>query len=212
MRLSDNIQNIQRMNNKDEAKEEEKAEKPLITSDALATTADGKEKDKSIAEVFDDPLHFEVFTARCHDTGEMANLENARLFKEDILKRNAKSTHFLKFQSLRLGVNSIIALSTALQGKSVEKLNLSDNSISDFGMHAIKTIINNLHVEYLNLASNMISGDGLECILEDLIKNQYLKFLDIGVVEGSIRKNSLGIQGAICISALLIRNKVLEGL
>jgi hypothetical protein len=79
-------------------------------------------------------------------------------------------------------------------------------------MHAIKTIINNLKIDYLNIASNMISGDGLECILEDLIKNQYLKYLDVGVVEGSIRKNSLGIQGAICISALLIRNKFLEAL
>ena len=62
----------------------------------------------------------------------------------------------------------------------------------------------------INLASNMISGDGLEQILEDLIKNTTLKSLDLGVVEGSIRKNSLGIQGAICISALLIRNKYLE--
>lgn len=77
-------------------------------------------------------------------------------------------------------------------------------------MHAIKNIINNIGISHLNLASNMISGDGLELILEDLIKNQTLKSLDIGVVEGSIRKNSLGIQGAICVSALLIRNKNLE--
>lgn len=61
----------------------------------------------------------------------------------------------------------------------------------------------------MNLASNMISGDGLELLLEDLIKNTNLKQLDIGVLEGSIRKNSLGIQGAVCISALLIRNKTL---
>lgn len=162
--------------------------------------------------MFDDQLHADVFTARCHDTGEDANAENARLFKEDILKRNAKNSTFLKFQSLRLGVNSIIALSTALQGRNVDKINLADNSISDFGMHAIKTIITNMTVTYLNLASNMISGDGLECILEDLIKNTTLKHLDLGVVEGSIRKNSLGIQGAICISALMIRNKILETL
>jgi len=211
MRLSDNIQNIQRMNNKEDTKEEEaKQEKSLATIEKYGP-GDSK-GEKSIQEIFDDPLHYEVFTARCHDTGESSNPENARLFKEDILKRNAKSSIFLKFQSLRLGVNSIIALSTALQSKQIEKLNLADNSISDFGMHAIKTIINTTKIEYLNIASNMISGDGLESILEDLIKNLYLKFLDIGVVEGSIRKNSLGIQGAICISALLIRNKTLEGL
>lgn len=77
-------------------------------------------------------------------------------------------------------------------------------------MHAVKNLLPGL--TQLNLASNMISGDGLELILEDLIKNNSLKILDLGVIEGSIRKNSLGIQGAICISALLIRNKKLESL
>ena len=58
----------------------------------------------------------------------------------------------------------------------------------------------------------MISGEGLELFLDDLIDNRDLKHLDLGVVEGSMRKNSLGIQGAVCISALLIKNKVLESL
>lgn len=67
-------------------------------------------------------------------------------------------------------------------------------------------------VKSLNLASNMISGEGLELFLDDLIANTNLKHLDIGVVEGSMRKNSLGIQGAVCISAMLIRNKTIESL
>lgn len=48
-------------------------------------------------------------------------------------------------------------------------------------------------VKAINLASNMISGEGLELFLDDLIANTHLKSLDIGVVEGSMRKNSLGI-------------------
>jgi Ran GTPase-activating protein (RanGAP) involved in mRNA processing and transport len=56
----------------------------------------------------------------------------------------------------------------------------------------------------------MISGEGLELILDDLVENTTLRHLDLGVTEGSTRKNSLGIQGAVCISALLIKNKVLE--
>ena len=79
-------------------------------------------------------------------------------------------------------------------------------------MPAIKTTIKNSHLKFLNLASNMISGEGLELFLDDLIENQDLKLLDLGVVEGSMRKNSLGIQGAVCISALLIKNKILESL
>jgi Ran GTPase-activating protein (RanGAP) involved in mRNA processing and transport len=58
----------------------------------------------------------------------------------------------------------------------------------------------------------MISGEGLELFLDDLIANTNIKHLDIGVLEGSMRKNSLGIQGAVCISAMLIRNKVVESL
>jgi Ran GTPase-activating protein (RanGAP) involved in mRNA processing and transport len=58
----------------------------------------------------------------------------------------------------------------------------------------------------------MISGEGLELILDDLIANTSIKALDLGVIESSMRKNSLGIQGAVCIAALLIRNKSLQSL
>lgn len=165
-----------------------------------------------IAELFEDQLHTDLFNARCHDTGETTNIENAKLFKEDLLRRNVKNSSTLNLQSLRLGINAIIALSNALQTRKFEKLNLADNAISDYGMHAIKNIINNSGVRSLNLASNMISGEGLELFLDDLIANTQLKHLDIGVVEGSMRKNSLGIQGAVCIAAMLIRNRTIESL
>ena len=45
-------------------------------------------------------------------------------------------------------------------------INLADNAISDYGMHAIKQIIGNPQIKGLNLASNMISEAGLEMILE----------------------------------------------
>lgn len=34
--------------------------------------------------------------------------------------------------------------------------------------------------------------------------------LDLGVQEGSIRKNSFGIDGARCLAAVLLQNKTLE--
>jgi len=72
-------------------------------------------------------------------------------------------------------------------------LKLADNAITDYGMHAIKNILNSTKLTSLNLASNMISGEGLELFLDDLISNQTLTVLDLGVVEQSMRKNSLGI-------------------
>lgn len=110
---------------------------------------------------------------------------------------------------MRLGINSLSALSGLIAQRKVERLNLADNSISDFCMHSIKMLLQNAGLKSLSLASNMISGEGLELLLDDLIENLTIRHLDLGVVEGSMRKNSLGIQGSVCISALLIKNKVL---
>ena len=95
-----------------------------------------------------------------------------------------------------MGINSIIALSNNInfdKYKNIEKLQLADNAVTDYGMHAIKNIIQSRNLTSLNLASNMISGEGLELLLDDLINNRSLKQLDLGVVESSMRKNSLGI-------------------
>jgi hypothetical protein len=88
-------------------------------------------------------------------------------------------------------------------------LNLADNSISEYGMHAVKNLISSSGIEQINLASNMISEVGLSLVLDDLIKNTRLKVLDLGISEGSIRKNSFGIDGARCLAAVLLQNKVL---
>ena len=49
----------------------------------------------------------------------MALVENAKLFKEDLLRRNVKNSNTLNLQTLRLGINSIIALSNALPNRKV---------------------------------------------------------------------------------------------
>ena len=45
-----------------------------------------------IKELLEDPLYIEIFSAKCHDSGESTNVENAKLFKEDLLKRNVKNS------------------------------------------------------------------------------------------------------------------------
>mgnify|MGYP000920133399 CR=1 FL=1 len=50
----------------------------------------------------------------------------------------------------------------------------------------------------------MISYAGIEMIIEELAKSAGLKCLDLGVMEGSIRKNSLGVDGAKCIAGILL--------
>lgn len=70
-------------------------------------------------------------------------MDNAKLFKEELLKRNVKNSQALNLQSLRLGINSMIALSNSVREKNLEKLLLADNAITDYGMHAVKQIVLN---------------------------------------------------------------------
>jgi hypothetical protein len=67
------------------------------------------------------------------------------MFKEELLKRNVKNSTSLNLQSLRLGINAIISLSNPkiINSRRIEKLNLADNAVTDYGMHAVKNIINN---------------------------------------------------------------------
>ena len=60
-------------------------------------------------------------------------------------------------------------------------MNIADNAISDYGMHAIKSILTNTKIKYLNLASNMISESGLEMIVDELSKSTRIVSLDLGV-------------------------------
>lgn len=91
-------------------------------------------------------------------------------------------------------------------------MNIADNAISDYGMHAVKTILQNSRIQHLNLASNMISEQGLDLIVDEFSKSNTLKSIDLGILEGSIRKNSFGIEGAKSIAAILLQNKTIETL
>lgn len=89
------------------------------------------ELQQKLRELLEDPLYLELFNARCHDTGEYASFENAKRFKEALLKRNVKNSTNLNLNSLGLGINAMIALSNAIHTrKEVERLNLADNDIT----------------------------------------------------------------------------------
>ncbi|CAD8044842.1 unnamed protein product [Paramecium primaurelia] len=158
-----------------------------------------------------DELQAELFNARCHDTGETVSIERAKIFKEEFNKINSKKfPDVLNLYSMRLGVTTLIAL--ANQKPIQTTINLADNTLGDYAVHAIKTLLANSQIKNLNLASNMISHIGLGQIIDDLCKNQTLKSLDLGVLDGSIRKNALGFEGAKHIAQLLLSNKKIETL
>lgn len=165
-----------------------------------------------IFSIFEDDLFAELYNARCHDTGESLDAEGARAFREEILKRNDQNTEVINLYSLRLGINSIVSLANSLICRKLTRLNLADNAISDYGMHAVKNILESTEIEFLNLSSNMISGDGLEHLVEVISTHGSLKVLNLGLYEGSMRKNSLSLSGAASLAAILLKNTSLDTL
>lgn len=171
----------------------------------------------AVFTVFEDDLYAELYNAYCHDSGEQISDEGARSFREEVLKRNSQSSDVIILYSMRLGINSIISLANSVICRRLVKLNIADNAVSDYGMHHIRSILESTQLEYLNLASNMISGDGLETIAEAISNHKTIRVLDVsasqlGIHKGSMRKNSLGVNGAMWISNFLLKNTSIETL
>lgn len=135
-----------------------------------------------ILGIFEDDLYAELYNARCHDTGEGLSEEGARSFREDVLKRNDQNTEVINLYGMRLGINSIISLANSLICRKLSRMNLADNAISDYGMHAVKNILEATDTEYLNLASNMISGDGLETLVDAISNHRTLRTVDVSFI------------------------------
>ena len=79
-------------------------------------------------------------------------------------------------------------------------------------MHNIKNIISAKQVIYLNLASNQISTEGLKIIQHEVIASKHLKYLNLGVSEGSFRVNNFSGDGGIIIARILLNNESIETL
>ena len=64
------------------------------------------------------------------------------MFKLGFNKINSKKhSNILNLYSMRLGVNTIMKLISILELHKFTVLNLSDNSISEYGMHAVKNLL-----------------------------------------------------------------------
>ena len=67
---------------------------------------------EDIANVFENnKLKNELFKFRCSDIGEPLSVDGAKLFNDEIMKRNSvKNSITLNLSGMRLGVSSMVAL------------------------------------------------------------------------------------------------------
>jgi Ran GTPase-activating protein (RanGAP) involved in mRNA processing and transport len=164
-----------------------------------------------IISLFPRKFYAELYFAWCKDSSENITIENAKYFRDELLMRNNKDMRNFNFKSLRVNKNFLFAFTGNLN-HTIHKLDLSDNMISDLCMHNIKNVISVKKVVYLNLASNMISAEGLKIIQHELMQSDSLKYLNLGVVDGSFRRNNFSSEGGLVLARILLSNFSLSSL
>ena len=177
--------------------------------------ADSKEKNdlsSFIYSLFSKKIYAEIYYAWCKDCNEAPSTESAKYFREELLSRNNKDLRNFNFRSLRVGRNFLAAFGGNLPSAQIYRLELPDNLVNDECMHNIKNIISVRQVVHLNLASNQISTEGLKIIQHEVIASKSLKYLNLGVSEGSFRVNNFSGDGGIIIARILLNNQSIETL
>ena len=143
----------------------------------------------TIYSLFSKKIYAELYYAWCKDCKESPSAEGAKYFREELLSRNNKDLKNFNFKSLRVSRNFLAAFGGNLPPAQIHKLELPDNLVNDECMHNIKNLISARQVIHLNLASNQISTEGLKIIQHEVIASKSLKYLNLGVSEGSFRVN-----------------------
>jgi Ran GTPase-activating protein (RanGAP) involved in mRNA processing and transport len=172
----------------------------------------GVNKKEYIISLFPKSLYAELYFAWCKDCSENITVENAKYFRDELLLRNNKDNKNFNFKSLRVNKNFLLAFIGNLESSRILKLDLSDNLISDVCMHNIKSIISAKKVVYLNLASNMISTEGLKIFQNEVMYSDTLKYLNLGIIEGSFRRNNFSGEGGLILARMLLTNESLQTL
>ena len=165
-----------------------------------------------IYSLFSKKIYAEIYYAWCKDCNEPPSAESAKYFREELLSRNNKDLRNFNFRSLRVGRNFLAAFGGNLPSAQIYRLELPDNLVNDECMHNIKNIISVRQVIHLNLASNQISTEGLKIIQHEVIASKSLKYLNLGVSEGSFRVNNFSGDGGIIIARILLNNQSIETL
>ena len=165
-----------------------------------------------IYSLFSKKIYAEIYYAWCKDCNEQPSAESAKYFRDELLSRNNKDIRIFNFRSLRVGKNFLAAFGGNLPSIQLRRVELQDNLVNDECMHNIKNLISAKQVIYLNLASNQISTEGLKIIQQEVISSNSLKYLNLGVCEGSFRVNNFSGDGGIILARILLNNKSIETL
>jgi hypothetical protein len=138
-----------------------------------------KNKKDYIISLFPRKLFADLYFAWCKDCSENITPENAKYFRDELLMRKNKDFRNYNFRGMRIAKNFVIAFVGNIDNTQINKLDLSDNLITDVCMHNLKNIISSKRCVSLNLASNMISTEGLKIVQNEIINSESLTYLNV---------------------------------
>ena len=136
----------------------------------------------------------------CGDHG----IEN---YASEIKERLQMNTKLLSLTLCNIGNNGAITLAEAIQvNTTLQKINISDNSISDDGATAIINSIKfntSNSLQELNISQNNITNDGIKVLAEVIEINSTLQNINIS-------KNHIAIEGLMCFMKAVKNNCSLQ--
>ena len=128
-------------------------------------------------------------------------------YASEIKESLQMNTKLLSLTLCNIGNNGAITLAEAIQvNTTLQKINISSNSISDDGVAAISNSIKfNTSLQELNISRNMITSEGTKYIAEAIQVNTTLERLDLSC-------NAVSDDGATAFSNSLKYNNSLQEL
>lgn len=142
-------------------------------------------KREYILSLFSRPLFAELFFAWSRDCEDNISVENAKYFRDELIMRGNKDDKNFNFRGMRVTKNFLVAFTGNVTSTIINRLDLSDNLITDICLHNIKSLISNKRLVHLNLASNMISTEGLKIIHSEIIYSDSLSYLNVREINKS---------------------------
>eukprot|EP01064_Diplonema_japonicum_P027724 TRINITY_DN4072_c1_g1_i3.p1 TRINITY_DN4072_c1_g1~~TRINITY_DN4072_c1_g1_i3.p1 ORF type:complete len:687 (+),score=111.46 TRINITY_DN4072_c1_g1_i3:253-2313(+) len=154
-------------------------------------------------------LFSQVFMAWLKDTRETMTTERAKMFRE-VFDKGVTEKEFT-MRTMRLGINTAIAIAQALLRVPLQKLDLCENFLRDSGVESLGSLIkDSAHLTHLNLGGNDIGHLGMVHLSMALQAHKRIQVLILGSSDSDTHANKIGPISGKALGDAVRKNKSLK--
>ena len=174
----------------------------MSTAVRLKRSAGGKDADEFFSQ---------IFMAWLKDTREAMTAEKAKRFRE-IFDKGVNDKEF-QLRSIRLGVNTALAVGQSLLRLPLQKLDLYENLVRDTGAEALAVLIKeSASLTHLNLGGNDIGPVGILHLAAAIPNHKRIQVLILGSGEGDMHANRMDSTSGKALAEAIKKNKTIKHL